>query len=604
MTEPDAAPQVPAAPNAGATAGVPAPAVETTSLGRAADPLVACVAGLLAAIIAAAVLGTLVGRLQPEAGAAALAAGAVVTAAAWLAGSGRTASLVTSMRHSGRERRLCEALALLAFAVVSLRQFGWLVYERQGALLTLLPSNYGDLPLHWTYVRHMAVGASFWPVDPIFTGARLRYPLGVDLLTAVLVQLSAALPKLLVVMGLAGAFFTALALRRWGGAFAVAGLLFAGGLAGFQILWTGRLVDYQDAVAWKSLYLTLFVPQRGLLLALPAGLLLLASWRRLLLRGERSLPSWVEGTLWGVLPLVHLHSFLFVSLLGAVWALGAGRWRELARSFVFAVAPATWCVWQVTGGFHSASLVGLAPGWMIGRANPLVFLLVNFGLWLPLALLALARAFREGRREERLLLAPALVIFAALFVVRIAPWEWDNTKLMLWCYLVTLPPIEALVLARLRLAPRATLLVLLFFSGAVSVTAASAAARPELEILDQQEYDGVCAALAGIGRGERVATAQSHNHPVALCGQPIVAGYAGHLWSHGLDAGLVEKDLARLLAGDDDWVELARRLDARYLFWGVRERAASPLSRQPWARQPVAGQPVASGSWGALYRLP
>ena len=185
-------------------------------------------------------------------------------------------------------RRIVEALALLAFAVVSLRQFGWLVYERHGALLTLLPSNYGDLPLHWTYAQHMAGGASFWPADPIFTGERLRYPLGVDLLTAVFVQLGAALPILLVVMGLAGALLTALALRRWGGAFAVAGLLFAGGLAGFQILWTGRLVDYQDAVAWKSLYLTLFVPQRGLLLALPAGLLLLGSWRRRLLRGERA----------------------------------------------------------------------------------------------------------------------------------------------------------------------------------------------------------------------------------------------------------------------------------------------------------------------------
>ena len=34
----------------------------------------------------------------------------------------------------------------------------------------------------------------------------------------------------------------------------------------------GRLIDYQNAVAWKNLYVALLVPQRGLLLALPVGL--------------------------------------------------------------------------------------------------------------------------------------------------------------------------------------------------------------------------------------------------------------------------------------------------------------------------------------------
>ncbi len=572
------------------------------------DLLAGVGAGLMVAVGLAAAFSSLVGRLEPSWGAAALVAGAIAALGVWW-------RRVEGGRGGEKRRalaRVAEITSLVAFAAVSLRQFGWIAYERHGLLRTLLPSNYGDLPLHWTYVQHMAGGARFWPIDPIFTGARLRYPLGIDLLTAVFVQLGGALPAVLVVMGLAGAALTALALRRWGGGFAVAGFLFAGGLAGFQILWTGRLADYQDPMAWKSLYLTLFVPQRGLLLALPAGLLLLGSWRRRFLEAERSavgegsaagkpaLPAWVEGVLWGILPLVHLHSFLFVSVTGAVWALASGRWRGLLASFLWAVGPATWCVWQVTGGLHSGSLVGLAPGWMIGRANPLVFLLVNFGLWLPLAILALLRASAERRWEEGLLLAPPLAVFAALFVVRVAPWEWDNTKLMLWCYLVTLPAIESVLLARMRLAVRAAALVLFFFSGAVSVLAASLAPRSELLILERPEYEDVCRALAGIGREERVATAQVHNHPVALCGQPLVAGYAGHLWSHGYDARRVENELARLLAGDEDWQSLAHRLDARYVFWGVREHLAYPSSRRPWENV----EPVARGAWGALYRVP
>ena len=270
----------------------------------------------------------------------------------------------------GSTSRFLDVLALVAFAAVSIRQFGWIVFERDGSLLTLLPYNYGDLPLHWTYVSHLALGAPFWPENPILTGERLRYPFGVDLLTAVLVQLGASLPVLLPVMGLAGAALAALALRRWGGPFAVAGFLFAGGLAGFQLLATGRLEDYQYAVAWKSLFLALFVPQRGFLLALPAGLVLLWSWRRRLLRGETGLSPWVEGVLWGALPLVHLHTFLFVSLLAAVWAVGSGRVRAALPTLAWAILPATWSAWQVTDGFRAASLVGWKPGWMIGAENP------------------------------------------------------------------------------------------------------------------------------------------------------------------------------------------------------------------------------------------
>ena len=78
---------------------------------------------------------------------------------------------------AGPASRVLDGLALAAFGAVSVRQFGWLVFERDGSLLTLLPYNYGDLPLHWTYVNHLASGASFWPVNPILAGERLRVTL-------------------------------------------------------------------------------------------------------------------------------------------------------------------------------------------------------------------------------------------------------------------------------------------------------------------------------------------------------------------------------------------------------------------------------------------
>jgi hypothetical protein len=131
------------------------------------------------------------------------------------------------------------------------------------------------------------------------------------------------------------------------------------------------------------------------------------------------------------------------------------------------------------------------------------------------------------------------------------------------------------------------------------VLAGSLGRGPRLELLDRSEYEGVCRALDGT-RPSRVATAQTFNHPVALCGRPIVAGYAGHLWSHGLDAAGVERRLSRLMRGEPGWREEARTLGASHVFWGSREREAFPTSARPWEH---AGRPVASGSWGALYRL-
>jgi hypothetical protein len=236
---------------------------------------------------------------------------------------------------------------------------------------------------------------------------------------------------------------------------------------------------------------------------------------------------------------------------------------------------------------------------MIGGEGALVFLLLNFGLFLPVTLLALWVAVRERRREALLLLVPALAVFAALFLVKLAPWEWDNTKVMLWCYVMVLPAVWDLALGRMRRWPRALLLVGLLFSGAACVLAASVGRGPWLQVLDLREYDAVCAALREV-ETTRVATAPTFNHPVALCGRPIVAGYPGHLWSHGLDSGAAEKGLARLMRGEPGWREEARALGASHLYWGHREAAAFPNSSRPWIG---AGPPVAAGDWGALYRL-
>jgi hypothetical protein len=543
--------------------------------------------------LAAAFLALLRGSLTGDAAALSVVFGTVLAFCSWR--SSRSSSKPSLPRPA-----VLDVLALVAFGVVSLRHFGSLYAERDGVIRTLSPNNYGDLPLHLTYIAYFVKGARFWPGNPIFTGESLHYPFGVDLFTAVLVKLGAPVEIVLPVIGLAGAAALAVALFAWGRGFAVGAFLFSGGLAGFQLLRTGVLEDYQAGLAWKNLFLTLFVPQRGFLYALPAGLLLLWSWRRRLLKKEVGLPPLVEGLLWGALPLFHIHSFLFVSVVFAVWVAAQRALKAALPTFLWAVVPATWCVAQLTSPGRAASFVWLRPGWLIEKQDALVFLAVNFGFFLALAAWAVAAASKRRSREHLLLLVPALGSFALLFFVMLAPAEWDNTKLMVWSYLLMLPALSELILNPMRPALRAASWAALFFSGMVCV--AASLRGQGFEVVRVAERDEVCQAVAALPADVRVATTPTFNHPVALCGQALVEGYGGHLWSHGIQYRAVDERLRGLMMGEADWRQRAKDLGAAYLFWGPREEGEFPGSRRPWeSAAPVAA--VTKGGWGSLYDL-
>jgi len=478
--------------------------------------------------------------------------------------------------------------AMAIFGVVAGRQFLGLHVERAGQVLTWDVFNYGDLPLHITYIRYFAGGAPFWPENPVFPATRLLYPIGIDVWNAMLLQLGIPLGLGLVATGLVASALLGLALWRWGAAFALLAFLLSGGAG-----------DAGDLV-WKNLFLALFVTQRGFLFALPAGLLLLESWRRRFLTDAGApLPAWVEATLWGLLPVFHLHSFLLLSLLFGLWALATRRlpraWLTLGIAFV----PASVGVLLVTDGFRAASLLGWEPGWILGKGESVLLSLArNFTIYPFFVALGAWAAWQRRERAALLCLGPALAVLWVLFFAKLQPWAWDNTKLMLWCYLLTLPAI-ALGLERLPGLARGALVSLWLLPGTVNVADATLDGRHGYAIYDVAEVDAVCDALRPVAVEERIAAFPTFNHPVALCGHALVAGYGGHLWSHGIDPRRVSERLEVLMNGGPGWEQAARDVHARYLFWGAREASQWRGSRRPWE----ANAAVASGSWGRLYDL-
>ena len=334
---------------------------------------------------------------------------------------------------------------VVLFALFSLRAFFWLVFRQGDELRVLSPNNLGDLPLHIAFIRYFANGAPFWPDSPIYSLGKLTYAAGTDFFNSLLTLAGMDVERGLVFVGLGGAILTGLALWRWGGAFTLMGFLCGAGLLGFATFFREAgepfFQDYAGNLkfdaAWKSLPLALFVTQRGFLYALPAGLLLLSSWRTRFFLGNTGwrMPFAGELLLYAAMPFFHMHTFIALSFMLVAFFIAQATARLKIFGLVSAaLIPASVLVWITMGMFQtnalpvwgnmgqfenppprpSSEVLGWQPGWMVNdtqtqqawqsfvKAMPaaepiaphgqfLLFWLGNFGAW-PFVAAALALA--------------------------------------------------------------------------------------------------------------------------------------------------------------------------------------------------------------------
>jgi len=326
------------------------------------------------------------------------------------------------------------------FAIFAVRSFCWLLFVDGTELKIQSPVNLGDLGLHITHISFFANGVRLWPSNPIYVFSdHLRYPAGIDLFNALLLKAGLSLIHSLVWVGLLASVATFYTFYRWGGGFAVAGFLFNGGLAGFEFLRNFKFVDYQDVnnIAWKSIPLTMFVTQRGLLYAIPAGLILLWHWREKYFRSGQDrqsgpLPFWVELSLYASMPLFHVHTFMALSIvLVCLFVAGDPQIRgHILTLLVSAVIPATFFVYLISDHFDARSVLELHPRWAQEEGEfkmPFFrFWFFNFGILVPLALTLIGLLVAQLRKSSGTRRFELLATIA-LATVGLSVWDvWEK----------------------------------------------------------------------------------------------------------------------------------------------------------------------------------
>jgi hypothetical protein len=392
---------------------------------------------------------------------------------------------------------------------------------------------------------------------------------------------------------------------------------------------------------WGNAVSTLLIPQRGFLLGLPLAVIVFSQWwlattdaeigrrggaekertpergrkTRKQARRKRDSDLFVPasprlrvssmhrmaaaGVVAGLLPLVHAHSFVVLMVVGACLALLQQRWRAWITFFFVASLIALPQMWWSThnSAVDAGKFFEWQFGWDHGQENAVWFWFKNTGLFIPLTVAAIL-----WRRGNKPLVSRKLLIFFLPFtlcfiipnVLKMAPWIWDNIKVLFYWWLAS-APLVALLLARLwrqgglKRAIAVALFTCVTLAGALDVAAIvlgsnrydvfNAEGIRFAELIKQETAPGVV-----------VIHAPVHNHPVFLTGRRSFMGYPGHVWTHGLEFAPRESEIKRVYAGAPDAAAILRKYAVAYVVVSPLERNLMNVNEQFFAKFQLVGE--------------
>jgi hypothetical protein len=502
-----------------------------------------------------------------------------------------------------------------------------------GGMHTAPANNYGDLPFHLSVITSFAYGENLPPQNPIFAGIQFTYPFLIDFLTAFFIRCGADWRSAFFVENLALALalvrlIEELTLKMFNNIVAAriapVIFLFNGGL-GFTNFFrefgaqSGGLFNFlshlpktytmnaEFALAsgdvplrWGNVFTTLLIPQRSMLFGLPFVAMIIALWwmaiegtgrqgdgetgriggaspSRPVAPSPRRRYLFAAGILAGMLPMLHSHGFFSVVIACALMVVLFWSWDWIAF-FVPMAALAAPQVWYLSGTqVRNQLFKPLDKWWEAGDANPLLFWMVNAGIFILLLIVALlARKVTSSR--QALFYSPFALWFFIPNLVALAPWTWDNIKVLVYWSLASAPFVAAALAYLFTQRPlvvrclAAALLIGLTFSGALDVTRALSPVE-NVEVFGQTELEVAAMLRERTPPRALILHAPIHNSVVALSGRRSVMGYPGHLWTHGIDYAQRELDVKTIYQGGAQMTEPLSRLGVDYVIVGPGERA-------------------------------
>lgn len=527
-------------------------------------------------------------------------------------------------------------------AIYYLAFFGifYLFFERamivsdQG-IFTGASNNLGDLPYHLGAIFSFTEANNFPPENPSFSGAKFTYPFIADFITACLVKVGDSVQSAMLWTNIAWAFSLLVVLEAFTEKFTkskVAGkiapllLFFCGGLGfiwlakdfwqdgrGFsEFIWNLK-TDYtirSEGFRFGNSLTTLFITQRSLLLGMPITVLVLSKlWEEFRNSESKSFNPQIifYGLLAGTLPLIHLHSLIVLFIVSVfLFAFNLEKWRNwVAFGIGVCLIAIPELIWAMSGTSNrAAEFFGWHFGWHAGKDNILFFYLKNLGVFIPFILLGLYLSQTQTDKDleedkplfnkQLLFYLPFIFCFVIANIFKLAPWEWDNIKVLIYWFVGSVPFV-ALFVAKIwerKIAFKLLAtgcLILLTSAGITDVWRVVSGA------INYQVFDKDAVAVAEqikvkLPPKALILNAPTYNSAIVLSGRRSLMRYSGHLSSHGIDYLPREDDVKKIYQGESTSSILMRKYGIEYVLISPEEINALQANEEYFAKYPIVAE--------------
>lgn len=285
---------------------------------------------------------------------------------------------------------------------------------------------------------------------------------------------------------------------------------------------------------------------------------------------------WGAGFVTSLLPLAHGHSYVVVLIIAGFLSFIFLKKIDWLRFFLPALILALPQIFAVSTGSQTSivTFFGWLPGWMKGSTNFFWFWILNLGAFLPLLMIGLIKPGVVSR-TQKLFYLPILSLFILPNLFRLAPWEWDNTKIFLY-FCVFSAPLVAMVLVDIRqkqkwgLGVAGLLFMILTLSGLLDVFHVAVASNNWV-IWDRDAREMGDLIKKSTPPRSVILVAPHINQPVLLSGRQTFMGYTGRLWTHGLSYYERELEVKRMFTEGEAAKDLFVKYGIDYILLGDGE---------------------------------
>jgi len=554
----------------------------------------------------------------------------------------------TNKLQGGSWAKLLRFAFYAFFFVLFCLFFSQAMYQTPLGIYTGGSQNLGDLPFHLGAIFSFTDGANFPPANPSFAGAKFSYPFIADLASAAFVKLGADVQSAMFVQDVAWAFALLIILERFvfkltadrlAGKIAPWLLFFSGGLGFlwfFSDYWhQGKgLADFlgslpkdctiSDDFRWGNSLVTLFMTQRSLLLGMPLTIVVLqwlwdffdskredartANDQTDAIRG-RVVIAFLIGLLAGTLPLVHLHSLITLFVV-SIFLLGLNPenwriWTAFGAGVSLIAIPEL--AWSIAGSAsHASQFIDWNYGWDKGESNVFWFWFKNTGLFIPSVaggtFLSYKTSDKPAGSRLREFASPFLLLFIICNALKLAPWPWDNIKVLIYCFIGGLP-FASMALSRLwrhgkyTAAVAAIVFVTLIFSGSLDVWR-TVTGQTKYLVFNQDSIRIAQIIDEKTAPNALFLNAATYNTAVVLTGRRSLMRYTGNLYSYGIDYGERESDLKKIYQGGPQSDALLAKYGIDYVLISQEESQLAP-NQSYFSKFPV----IAEAGSARVYKV-